>query len=125
MLDFPTNFNQGRIDKIEKRPEALTDDVVNKFIDEHYNTFPLKQRLEKIKKFDFSVLGPNIQQLIRSINKLSFYEQKEFVKQHLDQNNSATQLIISRLVTLVFNSTILLSGSIISTIKSLIVYVLC
>ncbi len=100
------NFN-GQISKFEWYFLVLlvlfiskcSDQFVDKFINEYYNIFPLKQRLENIRRFNFSALNANISKVIKSIDKLSFYEQKEFVKRYLNKNGSPTQLIICRLVS--------------------------
>ncbi len=76
-----------------------SDQFVNKFINEQYSTFPLKQRLGMIGRLNFVALGANTQNVIKSIKKLSFYEQKEFIKNYLNNDKSPTQLIVCRLVT--------------------------
>ena len=45
-----------------------SDQFVNKFINEYYNTFPLKQRLRIIKSFNYELLGANIPQVIKLFN---------------------------------------------------------
>lgn len=76
-----------------------SDQFVNKFINEYYNTFPLKQRLRIIKSFNYELLGANIPQVIKLFNKLSFYEKEKFISIWLKKNYSPTQLIVCRLVT--------------------------
>jgi len=77
-----------------------SDQFINKFINEYYITFPLKQRLVLIANFNYSLLGVNIYRIIKLISKLSFYEQKHFIKIRLDRDFTPTQLIIYKLTTI-------------------------
>jgi hypothetical protein len=76
-----------------------SDQFINKFINEYYIIYPLKQRLLMLSNFDFYLLSSNFPRIIKLIKKLSFYEQEKFIKIQLKNNLSPTQLIICKLIT--------------------------
>ncbi len=77
-----------------------SDNFINKFINEYYLLFPLDERIQVLNSLDYYLMRAYSSSVIKLIKKLSFYEQKQFIKKWLKKECSPTDLIINKLVSL-------------------------